>query len=138
MIYYLNPKKVLVLLLSCVGILVVLNILSIWAMGHLPQELAQSAHIGHSYDYKTKLLHYFTLLFNLDKENNVPTLFSFLLFFTCGILLNLIGRVKKQSHQAHWKFLSLVFFYLSADEIFEIHEKMIGPLRVLNVPLAGW
>lgn len=69
---------------------------------------------------------------NLDKEYNIPTLYSTLSLYFCGILLMIISlgvRLKKEKFFLHWCFLSLTFLYLGTDEILVLHEQIISPLR---------
>ena len=71
-------------------------------------------------------------LFNLDQERSVPTFYSTMLLFSCSALLAVVARAKKRRGQAqalHWFALALIFFFLSADEMLMLHERLIGPLR---------
>jgi len=72
--------------------------------------------------------------FDMNREANVPTLFSTLLLLAAGFLLWVIARGKKEQsgdYYWHWKLLSIVFFYLAVDEAVGIHELLIVPLRTL-------
>jgi len=73
---------------------------------------------------------------NLDKEHNLPTLYSTLSLYFCGILLMIISfgvRFNKEKFFLHWCFLGLTFLYLGTDEILVLHEQIISPLRsVIN------
>jgi hypothetical protein len=72
--------------------------------------------------------------FDMNREANVPTLFSTLLLLAVGFLLWVIARGKKEQsgdYYWHWKLLSIVFFYLAVDEAVGIHELLIVPLRTL-------
>jgi hypothetical protein len=64
-------------------------------------------------------------LFDVDRENNVPSFYGgFLLLFN-AFLLAAIAIAKKRSrdrYTLHWQGLSIIFFYLSFDEWFSIHE----------------
>lgn len=74
----------------------------------------------------------FIRLFDLNTENNVPSLFSVGLLFVCCILLGIIAMLKYQQRErfrGHWKWLSLIFLGLSIDEGASIHEELIIPLR---------
>ncbi|TLP79248.1 hypothetical protein [Maribacter sp. ACAM166] len=67
---------------------------------------------------------------DFDTEDSVPTVFSFLLLFVIAIILFVIHQfysIKKYSK--HWLILSLVFFFLSFDEIISIHENFIPLLK---------
>ncbi len=72
--------------------------------------------------------------FDMNREANVPTMFSTLLLLTTGFLLWVIARGKKEQGQIfswHWTLLSVVFFFLAADEAIGFHELLIVPLRTL-------
>lgn len=75
---------------------------------------------------------FFVQLFDLDTENNIPSLFSAGLLCLCCILLGVIAILKyQQSDQfrTHWKWLSLIFLGLAIDEAVSIHEEFAEPLR---------
>ena len=80
-----------------------------------------------------------TRIFNMDRELNIPTCYSFLTLGLCGILLQIIAN-EKQAHQdafsRYWKNLSIIFFVLALDEILSIHEILIirDISRELNLP----
>ena len=63
-------------------------------------------------------------LFDLDKEANVPALFSTLLFFANAVWLFLIARFAKPegTRASTWYGLSLLFVLLGLDESVSIHE----------------
>ena len=69
------------------------------------------------------------LLFDFDLERNIPTFFSFLLLFLIAILLFLIHRSENRPKEYHWKLLSFIFIYLSIDEMIELHERSMIPIR---------
>lgn len=74
----------------------------------------------------------FVRLFDLDTENNIPSLFSVGLLFVCFILLGVIAIYKYQQRDRfrdHWKWLSFIFLGLSIDEGVSVHEELIIPLR---------
>lgn len=77
---------------------------------------------------------YFTKIFNLDSEGNIPTWFSsFLLLFSSLLLFLISVNLKKNStkNSLYWKGLSFIFLYLAIDEAAHIHELTIKPLRLL-------
>lgn len=74
----------------------------------------------------------FVQLFFVDGEKNVPATYSYLALLLCSILLAVIARFKSQESDRYvrqWKFLSVIFLYLSFDEAFLIHEQAAEPLR---------
>ncbi|MBC30694.1 MAG: hypothetical protein CMH48_07590 [Muricauda sp.] len=65
--------------------------------------------------------------FNFDEETSIPTFYSTLLLFICGLLLLYVYKVlpSLQSHRGHWLFLSIIFDYLALDEFLSLHERLI-------------
>ena len=73
-----------------------------------------------------------TDMFDLNDENNIPTLFSFFLYVTAAKLLGWIAYESWASHRQlanRWAALSIVFAWLSLDELLALHEGWIAPLR---------
>jgi hypothetical protein len=80
-------------------------------------------------------------LFDLNREQNLPTLFSTLqLLLAAGLLLTLFAdaRLSKRSDSIYWLGLALVFAFLAADEFCEWHEKLVGPLRHVLHPTGAF
>lgn len=70
--------------------------------------------------------------FNIDRERNIPSYFSMLIILLCSGLLGIIAIFKRRSGNRfalHWTVLSAIFFLMSFDEIAEIHERLILPVR---------
>lgn len=94
---------------------------------------------GFGHDYVFGL----NALFHLDLEQNFPTWFSTLILFTSSLLLYIIhGIVREIKPNKFWLFLSIIFLYLSVDEMVSLHERLVLPLRHnLNLPSIfyfGW
>jgi hypothetical protein len=73
-------------------------------------------------------------VFDVDREKNLPSLYSAATLFLCASLLAVITWVKRQNRDRyvlHWGFLSFIFLFLAADEWTSLHEKTIKPLRAL-------
>lgn len=72
-------------------------------------------------------------LFDLSTERNFPTWFATIILFISSILLYLIYQVTSKSNpDKFWIFLSMVFLYLSVDEMVGLHEKVSRPIRELG------
>ncbi|RDV25572.1 hypothetical protein DXV75_09790 [Alteromonas aestuariivivens] len=74
----------------------------------------------------------FITLFDLNKEANIPTYFSSFLMASCAVFMVLLCHAHKSlatPWHRHWAFLGLVFISMSIDEISQIHEKSIEPLK---------
>ena len=65
----------------------------------------------------------FIPMFDLDREQNIPTLFSSLLFMFNALLFWLIGKYQ-QEEKKYWYGLASLFAFLSFDESATIHEKL--------------
>ncbi len=77
------------------------------------------------------------LLFNMDKELNLPTLFSCILLLVCAALISLVRKkliTTNNSIANKWKALKLVFIFLALDEALQIHELFIIPSLKPNLP----
>ena len=77
------------------------------------------------------------LLFNMDKEVNLPTLFSCILLLLCASLIYLvINNLTKTNNviRNKWNALKLVFIFLAFDEALQIHELFIIPSLKPNLP----
>ena len=71
-------------------------------------------------------------LFDLDYENNVPTWYQSLTLLFCSILLAAIAfekKIKSSSWFYQWRNLSIIFLFLSLDEMVSIHEMLVQPLK---------
>lgn len=76
-------------------------------------------------------------LFAVNDESNIPTWFSSALLLLSALLLAIIARYhvqKRDRYARHWVMLSVIFFYLSADETGKLHEKMAGLTRMVYQP----
>jgi hypothetical protein len=70
-------------------------------------------------------------LFDLDAEQNLPTLFSAALFLAGAVLSAILwtaGRVEG-SAEIMWFILAGVFAFLGMDEFFAWHERLVSPIR---------
>ena len=63
-------------------------------------------------------------LFSFNDEYNIPTFYSAIALLFSSLVLFLISNILKNKSidTYYWKFLSLIFLFLSIDEISEIHE----------------
>ena len=64
---------------------------------------------------------------NMDRELNLPTLFSTLLLLASALLLKRISRTPWRDDPADWILLSRIFIFLALDEALQIHEIFIFP-----------
>jgi hypothetical protein len=74
--------------------------------------------------------------FSLHVEANIPTWYSAAALLACALALALIAAASRRQHArfvGHWIGLSLIFVYLSLDEVARVHEHWA---TVLEEPLA--
>jgi len=82
----------------------------------------------------------FVPMFDLDMEDNLPTLFSTLLMFISAFLfygLSKISIKEKKTDRPFWLGLSLIFTFLAFDENLQIHES-IGDLTEQFIHTSGY
>lgn len=105
----------------------------------LAEALIVGVHLGTlvaAYGFGHDWLWGLNYLFDVDRERNVPAVFSYVLLLTAATLLALIAWKQPPGAKPRrilWAGLSAVVFYLSADEGFEIHERIgIATSRLLG------
>lgn len=77
---------------------------------------------------------YLVDLINVDKEKNFPTWFAALNILFSSILLFIISVIKRKTKDRffyHWAILSIIFLGLATDEMIQLHEQVITPIREL-------
>ena len=83
-------------------------------------------------------------MFDLNLENNVPTVFSTFILLTSAILLTIISRhARAIKHNArYWMWLAIIFIFLSVDENASLHELFIDPIQEIlpsgGIMYVGW
>ncbi|MEG4025936.1 MULTISPECIES: hypothetical protein [unclassified Microcoleus] len=115
----LNPGAVTQFLLRVVFCLLVLSFLSQMTLYFLP-------------DYPSR--DFLAKGFNVDDEGNIPTFYSFLALLFSSLLVGVIAHAKNLDscrYKHHWKILSFIFLYLSLDEVGQLHEQLVYPMRSL-------
>jgi hypothetical protein len=78
--------------------------------------------------------------FNLDREMNVPTWFSSMLFLFAAVLLWKAGEIPVSSGRTfrkRWRGLAVVFTAISIDDVAAIHEMAVDPFRKW-LHAGGW
>lgn len=98
---------------------------------------------GFGHDY----VHGLVPLFNVDEEGNIPTFFAVCMALCAALLFAVIGLEAK--HRAstdarYWLLLAAGFLFIAYDEGFQVHEKMMAPMRAvlggtdLGILYFGW
>jgi len=70
--------------------------------------------------------------FNVDSESNIPTYFSSLMLLMISVFLGIIALFKNKTKDPfviHWTLLSIIFFFMSLDEVAGFHEALSGFLE---------
>jgi len=114
----LSARSVFVFLMACIGALLCLD------AGLLVIKFA----LGHQSTYGL------TYLFDLNLEQNIPTLFSTLDLAFASLLLWMCSRQStNESHpdSRYWLGLSCIFAFLAVDEFCSIHERLNKPVEHL-------
>lgn len=105
------PKLVAVIQLICISLLVLL-------------------HIGQVYFYIFQGVHYTQL--DLNKEENLPTVYASVIILLCAVCLLFIGFKKFKdgdNYKYAWLVLGIIFIFLSCDEYFSIHDPLSEQIR---------
>ena len=77
-------------------------------------------------------------LFYLGNEHNIPAGFSSLLLLLCASLLSIITLARKRQGESdvlYWRGLAAIFLFLSFDELFALHERLV-PCAVITQRVA--
>lgn len=86
------------------------------------------------HDYVYGLLPPAEQFFHVDREKNVPTLFSAFLLLSSASLLGLIALLKRQQQDpdlSKWTALTCGFISMAIDEAWSFHEMLVEPVRGL-------
>ena len=95
--------------------------------------------------FNGKPISWFSNLFDLNREANIPSYYSSITILFSSVLLGFIAFYRKKNGLKYilWLILSFIFFYLSLDESVQIHERLgtlfEGPLLDFTGYLSwGW
>lgn len=78
---------------------------------------------------------------SLSYEHNLPTWFSSVLLFSCGLALGTIAvsaRPPEAGHRAHWGALGCIFLFMSLDETAQLHEHLGQLVEGRGVLYFSW
>ena len=64
---------------------------------------------------------------NMDREFNLPTLFSSALLLLAALLMQRLAQNSDRIASQGWRLLSKIFIFLALDEVLQIHEILILP-----------
>lgn len=74
----------------------------------------------------------FSKAVSVDRESNISAFFSMLLLLVASVLLAgiaLLTRTQQRAGHLYWTVLSAGFLFMAFDEIAEVHERMVEPIR---------
>lgn len=80
-------------------------------------------------------------LFDVGEERSIPTWFESMLFLLCSALLAVITVAKRRRgdrYGLHWSVLSVIFLFLSVDEVATIHEATGALLERMVRSITGF
>ncbi|MBE0598012.1 MAG: hypothetical protein IH614_12150 [Desulfuromonadales bacterium] len=115
---WLSPRKATTLLGVAAGVLVVAHLVG----------LTLRFGFGHPYVYGL------VPFFDLDREHNLPSLFSAALLLLSSALLALVAIVRHRRGEGDfrgWGGLAILFLLVCGDEALALHERLILPLQAL-------
>ncbi|KAA3440120.1 hypothetical protein [Rufibacter hautae] len=125
--YTLKPASVLWYLLRIVLVLLIVDTCAIAVEYYLRTYVDASITGSYSFQY------YVTGMFGFDGERNIPTYVSTINLLISAILLFTISKHVKNSaqpkHHRKWYLMGCMFAWLSADELFSLHELLVKPSR---------
>lgn len=113
---YLSAKKTLKFLLAVVLLFALASFVANYNIYYLPDFFGRDM---------------FRILFDLNSENNIPTLYSGVALLFCSILTEIIFQAQKLSKNKDvwaWRGLSIVFAVFCLDELIGLHERLTRPL----------
>lgn len=77
-------------------------------------------------------MNFLIFLFNVDQERNIPTFFSVILLLSATWQLYSISiqkSEKKNKYRFHWWLMTILFFFVTADEFMATHEMISEIVR---------
>jgi hypothetical protein len=80
-------------------------------------------------------------LFDVGDERSIPTWFNTMELMLCSALLAVVAFAKRrrgEGYGSHWGVLSVIFLYLSLDEVATIHETLGAELERLLDNATGF
>lgn len=110
---HITPKTIALVLTCAICLLVLAHLIALY---FLP-EAERGEHLAAAMDK----------FFNLNNERNIPTFYASFQLVCCSLLSFLVYSIykKKGVKQRHyWLTLTIIFFYLSLDEVLQIHERL--------------
>ena len=73
-------------------------------------------------------------LFNVGKEENIPTMFTSFLLLASALLLLMIWRIERARGgpcAGHWLLLACGFAFMAPEEVIGLHERLTEPMRAI-------
>jgi hypothetical protein len=110
-----DPRRVAIVLAAVAGTIVVVSVIL-----NVIKVLAGAGSIN-----------WLVELFRLNQEQNIPSFLAGLLWLTSAVLFGWVWRVQAAvgDRRVSWLLLSLLFLFFAYDELFEVHELLIVPMR---------
>ncbi len=110
-------------------------------LGFIVTLLVSASIAGHIIKFTTgnNYIHGFVVIFDVNREYNIPAGFSAVILLIAAFLLSTIAVFKKRKgapYALHWIILAVIFMYLSIDEAVCIHERFNPSAR--DMFGTGW
>lgn len=104
-----------------------------WVLGSIAGLLVLASLTGQLIVHLTVHDYVFGLpaLFDINRENNIPTAYAAFLLVLAAQVLTVISIVERGQLRPYWIVLSAGFFYMALDEMNAMHEEWIEPVRGL-------
>ena len=70
--------------------------------------------------------------FSVGADTNLPTFYSAFAILSCAVLLTIVGAASRGGGEVasgYWYGLAVTFLFLALDEMLELHERLIEPMR---------
>lgn len=120
----LSPERVFRTLSLCIGVVLALHV---------------AAHLADNVGLSRALSQQLIRAFDVDREANVPTLFSAVqLWVAGGATLLLASRSEERFERRHWIILSAGMFWMGVDEFAQLHEFVNQVFRPLVASSLPW
>ncbi len=125
--FELTPRRLLRILLTVLAFIFVMHGLALITVHVLGFHVARG----------------FVPVFHMDAERNVPTFAAGLLLLACSIISGVMAVLEGNGrHRRAWTLVAFAFLFISADEVFQLHETfgqyLYAEFTDAGLPLFAW
>src|SRR5688500_925952 len=122
-----QPQKIAIRFFYIAGFLLIINLICIFFYQFL--------------GYSNLVIYTLVQFFYATGEYNIPALLSTLLLFLSAVFLYAIYQLPDrhiQKTKKQWLILSLIFLFLSVDEVLSIHERLNKIKDYIGIDISGY